>query len=471
MPKRLFDLSDEILLHVAHFANRDHAIPLPSFGPHWENYKSEIDRSVAKDYLALRATCRKLSRLLVPKNLHLKLKSWIELEDWLMRVPTSVLEGIKRLELNIPWDRSDETLIFGKWIALTTFLNTLCSLEELIIRDLPMCRHFFGDDRDTIDLKRPLAQFLPNLTALSIEVQCGNCAAAFPRLLVPAAPKLRHLKMCTNQSITEGEDDEDDGSDDDDQDQGHIIKSGHVITSIYDGWKERYPLDTPAIETLFIRLANGEESCASIIEAVSDFPYLQTLHMSSFKYSLSSVGNIQKINTIGAIIATPSTSGWDLKFSNSDIKDCYPFELFPVILQSLPNLKSFDPMFVVEIDQPRPSPSYATRQITRSAAPSACIPSINAIVVYEERLREAMSVIAETMIQVVPSLTNGAFWESAWTNQTGQLWHRWTWTTKQVNGVRKVVVAEVPQALTKDFASNLDGAMNRSGGQFVVTSQ
>ncbi|KAK8853275.1 hypothetical protein IAR55_003979 [Kwoniella newhampshirensis] len=457
MPKQLVDLSDEVLLHIGHFANRDHTIPLPSFGPHWENYPSEIDPGVASDYMALRGTCRRLCRLLVPKNLHARLRNWDDVEVWFTEVPTSVLKGVKRLEINIPRSHAEE-LIVTKWHTMSALLANLISLEELIIPSIALCRHGNLDSRDTINLKVPATDFLPSLTSLSIQVKCGNCAAALPRLLVPAAPRLRHLRMCTNQTI---EEDEDDLHDDGDQSS---VKSGEAITAVYTAWKERHPLDKPPIETLYLRLARKEESCASVIEAVSDFPKLRNLHVSAFGLTRSrSNDKIHAINTLGAIIATPSPTGWELKFSNSDISDYYPFEVYPAILQCLPNLTTFDSMFLVEIDQPRPCATYATQETPRSLGASLRRLSANATVVYEDRLRDAMSTIARTMTQAVPSLKNGAFWEATWTEGKRMIWNRWTWEVEKVDGVMKPLVCETPECISREFASNIDGATLSDG--------
>ncbi|WWD03699.1 hypothetical protein V865_001755 [Kwoniella europaea PYCC6329] len=63
MPLTLLHLSDEIIRNIAYYVHLDNAIPIPSFNPHWANFKDEIDPANQKDYIAFRSSCKRIREL------------------------------------------------------------------------------------------------------------------------------------------------------------------------------------------------------------------------------------------------------------------------------------------------------------------------------------------------------------------------------------------------------------------------
>ncbi|WWC91771.1 uncharacterized protein L201_006718 [Kwoniella dendrophila CBS 6074] len=60
MPTSFLHLTDEIIQRIAYFANPDNQLPVPSFGPHWEDFASDILSKTSKSLHALRSTCKRV---------------------------------------------------------------------------------------------------------------------------------------------------------------------------------------------------------------------------------------------------------------------------------------------------------------------------------------------------------------------------------------------------------------------------
>ncbi|WWC94934.1 hypothetical protein V866_001786 [Kwoniella sp. B9012] len=56
MPSTLLHLSDDVIRHIAYYVLLDNEIPIPSFNPHWANFKDEIDPANQEDYISLRSS-------------------------------------------------------------------------------------------------------------------------------------------------------------------------------------------------------------------------------------------------------------------------------------------------------------------------------------------------------------------------------------------------------------------------------
>ncbi|WVF72947.1 hypothetical protein IAT40_007765 [Kwoniella sp. CBS 6097] len=192
MPTRFLDLSDELIRHIGFFLHDDNAIPMPSFSPHWANFNSAINKDVAKHYLKFREVCPRIAIACPLQGLHLVLKDWKHLLKWL-NVPESVLRGIRRVCVII--ERPSGRNIHALWTTLQNFLWRLPNLQELKIYKTPMCRHSEGVT--TLELL-PITTntYLPKLESLSFELTCKCCSEQLPKLFIPGAPKLRHLKLC-----------------------------------------------------------------------------------------------------------------------------------------------------------------------------------------------------------------------------------------------------------------------------------
>ncbi|WWC64529.1 uncharacterized protein I303_107139 [Kwoniella dejecticola CBS 10117] len=137
MPTSLLSLSDETIQHIGYFLHTDNFIPIPFFHPHWENYASEIDPKVQKDYVAFRSTCRRMRTLSPIKGLHIKLKTFERLCSWTTAVPQTVLDGVRRLDVGIPTDKSRS--LAATWSTLVFLFSMLNNLEELVFTDSLIC--------------------------------------------------------------------------------------------------------------------------------------------------------------------------------------------------------------------------------------------------------------------------------------------------------------------------------------------
>ncbi|WWC72075.1 uncharacterized protein I206_106035 [Kwoniella pini CBS 10737] len=264
MPTRLLDLSDEILAHIAHFVNNDTSIPFPAFTPHWANFPVAVESS-NRDQLRFRATCRRIRSLYRLQGLHLVVKSWGILEQWCHQVPDSVINGMRRIVIDIkPFNETESTSdqvdgeMLSMWSIFITFLSQFTSLEELIILNTPFCQHDIENlqiTSRTLDL--PTFDYLPTLKSLGFQIKCRFCANYIPRLFIPAAPKLLHLKTICPTKI------------------------GAMITNIIKTWSSIHPDKTHPLRSLYYRLNEDADLNEELSEINETFPLLEELYFSA----------------------------------------------------------------------------------------------------------------------------------------------------------------------------------------------
>ncbi|WWC64523.1 uncharacterized protein I303_107133 [Kwoniella dejecticola CBS 10117] len=203
MSPSLLDCSDEILISIGNFAHGDADIAIPSFNPHWANFKHEIDPSVHQDYLAYRAVCQRIRSLLPLRDLHIVIRKWSQVLRWTLHNPVGVSKAVKRMMLDVPKKShaayaqatpddnvegsKEEEQILANWIVFSRFLAQFDNLQELIITSNPLCRtpHPWYEDA---------AFHLPAVTSFAVESRCLCCCQELVELLVPAAPNIKHLK-------------------------------------------------------------------------------------------------------------------------------------------------------------------------------------------------------------------------------------------------------------------------------------
>ncbi|WWC91744.1 uncharacterized protein L201_006691 [Kwoniella dendrophila CBS 6074] len=201
MSRTLLSLSDDIIHRIGYFLHQDNFIPLPSFHPHWANFASDINPKVATDYLAFSNTCKRVKKICPLKGLHIKLSKWSKLLKWIAYSPDQVRKGVHRIHLDIS-PRPGKSII-STWITLSTFFRIFPFLEELILIDTPLCRHYNSTTKlaDIHILGAPMA--LTNLKSLAVDVNCRVCAETLPLFLIKEIEALQHLKAvdCSNLSL------------------------------------------------------------------------------------------------------------------------------------------------------------------------------------------------------------------------------------------------------------------------------
>ncbi|WWC91758.1 uncharacterized protein L201_006705 [Kwoniella dendrophila CBS 6074] len=210
----LLALSDETIKEISYWVNHDNHVPIPSFNPHWANFPMSINSSKNQDQLHLRATCRRIRQLCPLKNLTLVIRDWRKTRKWIFNlegtkdpITISILKAVRRLVIDcdskeslaslstipMPIITTTNAYVKSVWIALTQFLSICTGLEELFILKTPLCVH--GQlDSEPRKLRMPIFDFLPQLKSIAFEMQCKECSNYLPRMFIPAAPKIAHLK-------------------------------------------------------------------------------------------------------------------------------------------------------------------------------------------------------------------------------------------------------------------------------------
>ncbi|WVW86238.1 hypothetical protein I302_108280 [Kwoniella bestiolae CBS 10118] len=455
----ILDLEDETIRLISHYTNRDAYIPLPSYGPHHQNFKSEIN----------------------PKGLHVNAQQGTRIAKWMTGAPREVEQGVRRLRIGVPFlSGSDQLSIFS---TLTLFLHRIDNLEELIINSdsNQSCHHLHGYTTSPHQLpgglRIPLFPFIPKLKSLSVQVVCPTCAEQIPNILVPAAPMIQHLKM-TVYGLPKppplGQFADSD-SWDDSPDPSTIIKD------MAEAWCNNNKKDTMGLKTLYLRYwpKPGEITCNRFLSTIRDvskiLPSLEELAVAEFGYRETLRSGI-------GIRGKCADRTWSFECDAQSTEDDEPhFSSLEDTLSSLclsSNLKVFDPVFVIVLDSKRPTMPIATRNQIRSSyeanRPAGRQNFQGLVKSHEGNLREAISGAAQIIMDTVPSLERGHFWEKG-TELSKKDWYRWTWRKVNCNGVSKVHVEEVPEYMSSDFVSCKaapteppQGWMQATGGHFAT---
>ncbi|KAK6909362.1 hypothetical protein I203_103379 [Kwoniella mangroviensis CBS 8507] len=209
MTPGLLNFSNEIISHIGDFLHQDHDIPIPSFHPHWAGFKHDIVSHVQKDFLSFRSTCTRTRNAIQLRDLHVTISKWSDVLRWNMECSKQVRQAVKRMIIDIPKNVGPEIYandhehrlqekyhIGGIWSTMTHFLFEFTALEELVIVNIPLCNHGEGPHNlgpDSLNL--PSYDFLPALKPLAFECKCYKCSIELPRLFIPAASNIRHLKL------------------------------------------------------------------------------------------------------------------------------------------------------------------------------------------------------------------------------------------------------------------------------------
>ncbi|WWC91746.1 uncharacterized protein L201_006693 [Kwoniella dendrophila CBS 6074] len=496
MPTTFLDLSDDIIDRISYFVHRDYDVPIPSFNPHWANFVTELDRGLATDYLALRATCKRIRDICQLKGLHLFLRSWQRVLEWMADAPDSVVKGIRRLELDIEaryWPPElkkldDNALIsdiygYGKypliptWSTITSLLSRFESLEELYLGHSPLCQHK-SNYTTTNQLKPPSINFLPQLKSISFEIQCKFCSYEIPKLIIPCCPSLKHLKM-TNLSDSENETPQD--NDDFGEDFKSVIDlwlDNHNFAGGVDNDKER----KCNLETLVMKIWEDSTITKKLKLISSQCPNLKKLHLiKTDRHELTpgfflggQYSKHQDRNTV-------SKDDWIFKhFGNEWITGLYDdirnikswpedktWDDFLEALGKFQKLESFDFIINPHIDIDWPSnviPHEEEKASDYDKYQNRMKNNLEKYGITNPRLAESMKSAVRIMLQKTPTLKNGYFWQFPydWNNEPAHIWRRWSWFVipSNVNTKGKeftIKIDPLPQLFASEWMKNKDG--------------
>ncbi|WRT70161.1 uncharacterized protein IL334_007155 [Kwoniella shivajii] len=454
----LLDLEDETLRLIGQYTNKDAHIPLPSFGPHWENFRSEISHKAARDLLSFRSTCKRVNGVCRLEGLHLRITKWQKMSRWMSNAPREVEQAIRRIHICLPVSDSAR---FSSFFGLTTFLHRFDNLEELIIHGCLSCSHMYGYSQDPSSankLRLPEYSFLSNLKSLSVDVICPFCSQDIPKLLVPPAPRMKHLKIslagCQIEVPPNG-----------------LFGTGSPISitsdaitcfqEILEEWSKKNNGSRLDLRTLQLRYPprpedGTEDGLGCMIQKV--FEFLPNLE----EFGITRFDGEQEDLVAGFIIVGRQKSTWQFQMKDLEIDGDSPSSIHELIstLHPPPSLKRFDPVIVFKthLTQPyyRSVSSFQTRSDFYSHRKSSMKSHRQSSLVYENSLKEGMTAAAKALLEMIPSLERGSFWEQG-TEWSKKDWNLWEWeNVTDVTGISRPFIADVPIRMSKDFVSCQD---------------
>ncbi|WVR00138.1 hypothetical protein IAU59_007280 [Kwoniella sp. CBS 9459] len=376
MPAQLLDLSRELLRHIGSFLHDDYELSMPSFSPHWANFESEIDKDVVKHYLRFREVCSKIASACPLQGLHLTVNSCSCLLKWLL-APESVLRGVRRMEIDIQHPPGREA--WELWITLQSFLRHYPNLQELVIVNTPMCRHFTS--QITLDLLFPMAEpHLPSLESLSFQVECRLCSEQLPKLFIPGAPNLRHLNLC------------------------QVDEKGLIRPLFSESLSQDFP--SHRIQTLNIKTHQDFKVFTDTMNDVGRcFPKLKGLVLSSY------VGTYFSPLFVFRLVRDASTHTKIHMLSVSNLGTVelpeHTLDILTGLLAPLTSLEFIDLSLMVELDS-----SPLLQPITTQAKRSAYQRVLSKISLERNRYIEDITAVAQSLADRIPSLRGGLCWES-----------------------------------------------------------
>ncbi|WWD03714.1 hypothetical protein V865_001770 [Kwoniella europaea PYCC6329] len=456
----LLDLEDETIKAIIRYTNKDTYIPIPSYGPHYQNFQSEINPRVSRDLLSFRSTCKRIHSLSKLEGLHVKATQGTKIAKWMSEAPREVEQGVRRLEICAPFLAGSD--LISTFSALIIFLHRFENLEELIIGNNPntSCYHLHGyttsPDQLPGMLKLPLFPFLPNLRSLSVEVICPSCAEQIPKILVPAAPNIQHLKLSVHglpKPLPLGQ-----FTDADPWDESP--DPSEVIQDMVTMWCKNNQKEGIGLKTLYVRYwprpdERTRDRYRSTIRKTSEaLPNLEELVIVEFN---GINGNLKsgisvKARCIHDIWIFECDAITD---EGEEAQSCSLEET--LVTLSLPSkIKIFDPIFVLSLPFKRPTVPIASTRHTRSSylasRSTTQRPTLEEVKTYEKTCRDIIGAAAQILIGTVPSLEEGYFWERG-TDLSKKDWYLWKWKKVIVNGISKVEVDQFPEMMSSDFIS------------------
>ncbi|WWD19699.1 hypothetical protein CI109_104163 [Kwoniella shandongensis] len=342
-------------------------------------------------------------------------------------MPCSVAQGIKRLRLDIEGARkvltAEPGCIGHNWSILTSFLSRLTSLEELVIaRVPPICLHG-GPSHYTEHLQTPNHVFLPRLSALSVETVDP------PR-------------------------------------------TNHNLDQISERWSKMNNEAELPIETLFVRITVGDRrEEIDILDVISSsFPNIRHLSITSYDilHEEDEDNEDPWPRMIGQIIHFISGTALWIPPNSGHFTT---MEEFSRRLAPMSYLAVIDIPILFLYREHRPQQLVERRSTPRTHASASALRTwqhSSKFRQYEDGMRKAMSEAAQVLVNTVPTLTSGNFWEPVKFEYTSEHrweaieWHIWLW---RLDGDAQPMIAvnETPRIVTHDFVTNHDGMIDCSG--------
>ncbi|WRT70174.1 uncharacterized protein IL334_007168 [Kwoniella shivajii] len=452
------DLSDDTIRLIGEYVNGDFDIPLPSFGPHWMNFMSEIGGTASKNLTHLRATCRRIRGAVFLQNSHIVLKELPSTTSnqniWIKEASKDFKNTISRALISFEPRKSKDPIVF--WNEFTSTLGDM-NLEELIIKSAPFCHHldFWSDhDIDGADettwykplgefLHRPFGHIFDSLQSLSIETRCPQCVADLPLLFVPAARKLGHLRI-DHEPLKPPLHDE----------EAAIWDPDEAFKAPFELWRTEHGKEM-GLKTLHIHYVDPRSDLRSVEwsnvigNAFSTFRQLE-------KFSITRTQGIFRHLVPGITLKVFNRGGgWNFEIDDGLSLALTSLDVFIYSLSAPPTLKSFDPVFRLRIGSGRPCISSP---ISGESGPEFFQKHELALALkarnqemYEPNLMNAMKAVSWKMIDLIPSLEEGAFWEQG-TDSTDCDWYRWTWKkSSNSDGLISIEIDQFPLLLSRDF--------------------
>ncbi|WWC72068.1 uncharacterized protein I206_106028 [Kwoniella pini CBS 10737] len=466
MSTSLLDLSNEILQLIGRYVNQDLAIPLPSYGPHWIPRQNLIKPSTSRDISAYRATCRRIRDSCRLEGVHVVVMPSNGL-TW----DSEISEDMKKAVSRVSFAEGSYPNRFSKitpWLSFIDSMSQLPRLEEMeILGGRPCASHALGmgiynpQSGDTIEsLKRNLNKLqisksvngLTNLSSLNIATEqiCQSCSIFLIQNLIPLLPNLKYLKILLDIPHNR-----------------EIWDPVKIFKEPFNKWKEIYEKDYIPLEKIYIQYPySGKrevwKNWGKVIKICFKlFPKLKEFHITTFNkirqelnFGTYLICSKMIVNNKSLSSTQPLKGGhlkrWKFEVMNmedGDWRDSWTFEKMINYLQPPPTIRLFDPVIVIQPGESRP---YQLPQNSDQSTNSYDSSRYNGLLMkYENLLIEQITAAAEEMIELVPSLEEGAFWERGIENSYDD-WYRWTWKKVIINGVITVETSKKPFILSKD---------------------
>ncbi|OCF61339.1 hypothetical protein L486_00987 [Kwoniella mangroviensis CBS 10435] len=455
MPLTLLHLSDEIIQHIAYYVHLDNEIPLPSFNPHWANFKDEIDPANQKDYISFRSTCKRIRELCPLRGLNVVMKSWVKLLKWSVEAPVAVMEAVRRMVIDI--DRLDlpkgEALakysIVPIWHTLTSFLRSLHNIQELIIRKTPLCQHGPAILTPSAIYGLEGMYFLPKVESISFETRCRLCCNQVPKLFVPAINHLEHLKVSPSKSRQEL----------------YGTKKARLIKTDNNFYEN--------IHTLHLKTFVLVDRLEVLDQISKNCPSIHNLYLTAYDADDNYVVGSCTIFCHQSL----TTGEWSFKMNAESYLDYFEqadpvnewgsdqtFDTFLEVISRFEYLEELDCLIDFKLkgrtlDPVYPSDSKKSEYYQyRSSLLSSKTKSADEGDV-DEKSKSAMIAAAKLFAATVPTLRVGYFWAYIPQHPLFEkgFWRRWRWTCKRGENEVSVELNDLPEEFKDSWMNNDNG--------------
>ncbi|WWD03703.1 hypothetical protein V865_001759 [Kwoniella europaea PYCC6329] len=468
MPTSILALSDEVLQLISQYVTHDSSLPIPSFAPHWRlTTNSQIASETSRDIRAFRATCRRIRNACMLKGVHVvlgKTNGTISERQWDRELSDRMRKATSRICVDIPISSSESKL--QTWSDCAHHLERFNDTEEMIIKKGPTCHHI-PNDLTYIPVTRGFSRYMQpwktessfdKLTSIAVEVDCPDCSFGLPTFFLPSFPNLKHLKFYLSPPS--------------DTTSWDPVKD---FRSLFEECRSSKKKSNLELETLYLRYpwssrGNIWKNWGKIIkESFSLFQHLRDFQITTFNdkrelafgtYLICSRDETQrrKGGEKGGEKGNGKREEWKFEVMNledGDWRNSWSLEQMMSYLSPPPSLELFDPIIVIQPGESRPhhltssKGTNSQRSVYHDTHSYEETRYESLLKKYESLLKSQMTAAAEELIELVPSLQEGAFWERG-TEISYDDWYRWTWAkVVDDHGEVRVQVVDKPFVLSK----------------------